>query len=456
MYCLKCGHEINENEKFCSFCGTPVGDKDNSTNIVAMPKNKTKHIIKIDKRFLYIAPVILVLIVTYFIAKSFYGPYTPEKLQEKFLKALETRNTAAILSLIDNNELSNKNSVEAFVNNMDDNTISQYVNAINNNVQEIKYNKNTSYANESNNFLYLVKKNTFFGDVWKVHIVPVTIKTQSIPMDNISFNIGKFKSNNGVITNLFPSSYNVNLVISNDFTKVNIKTNVKIENILYNSQKAYSYIYNINLENLYNGKKLVLENPDNVSDLSIKINGKQVKLDKNTNTEIYPVPNSLDLEVNATVLGVHITEKGKIDTSTNNDWVSDFIKQGVAKHALNILYNAAFSWTKANNDGNPSEMTDADPNGQYYTDAASRIKGTPTNKTQFIKVIVDPESVDIGNDSLYIDDSEYYNTSNGQNIANWTYKLQQIPNKQEWWILDNSFRFGELNDNTGEFTKVAQ
>ncbi|QSZ26709.1 zinc-ribbon domain-containing protein [Aceticella autotrophica] len=452
MYCLKCGHEINEDEKFCSFCGTPVDG--NSSNLKAVPKVKTNYVIKIDKKFLYIIPVVLVLIVAYFITKSFYGPYTPEILQEKFSKALATHDVATILSLIDNNELSNKNSVEAFVNNMDDNTISQYVSAINSNVQELKYNNNTSYTNASNNFLYLIKKRTFFGDVWKVHINPVTIKTQPIPMDNISFNIGKLKSNNGAITNLFPSSYKVDLAISNDFTKADIKTDIEIEDILYNSQKAYTYIYSIDLKNLYNGKKLVLENPDNVSDLSIKLNGKQVGLNRNANTEIYPVPESLDLEVNATVLGVHISEKGKIDTSMDNNWVSEFIKRGVAKHALNILYNASVSWTKANNDGNPSELTDANPNGQYYTDAASHIESAPV-KTQFIKVIVDPKSVRIDSDALYINDTEYYNDKNGQNIANWTYKLQQIPNKQEWWILEDSSSFEKLNDNTGEFTKSA-
>lgn len=32
MYCNKCGNEINENERFCKYCGAPVEKLDEQVN----------------------------------------------------------------------------------------------------------------------------------------------------------------------------------------------------------------------------------------------------------------------------------------------------------------------------------------------------------------------------------------------------------------------------------------
>ncbi len=42
MYCIKCGKEINENDKFCNSCGQKIGEETNTTKEIVKPKEMSE------------------------------------------------------------------------------------------------------------------------------------------------------------------------------------------------------------------------------------------------------------------------------------------------------------------------------------------------------------------------------------------------------------------------------
>jgi len=98
-------------------------------------------------------------------------------------------------------------------------------------------------------------------------------------------------------------------------------------------------------------------------------------------------------------------------------------------------------------------MASADPNGEYYKQASKQITKAREIKEVFQKVIVDPTRVEINENYIKVDASEYYLHNDKPSIGNWTYQLQQIPEKSEWWIESSDSSYRQLNDSTGKFTK---
>jgi hypothetical protein len=460
LFCEGCGNKVNPDDAFCGSCGAkinpienPVQVESSATSPSITEKAPRKPMDPKTKKGLIIGGVVIgILLAVYIIARSLHGPATPIALQQKFETALEAHDTTTLASLLDStsNELKNSNSLSAFKESLSNEVIGTYIQQLESQVSLAQTNNGAYLDNHS--WLTIKHTSSWLGSSWSVHVVPVEIKATAMANDTVkNFTIDDLKNSQEPLA-LWPSSYKFKANVANNFANENVSGDINFLDQLNYIQDFGKYTYNLNLADFIKSSLQLDSSPD-ISNPQILLNGKPIILTGNS-TVISPAPTNPSLEIKGTVLGVAIDEKGTINPNDPNP-IETLVKQGVAKHALNILYDAALTWTKAYNDSTPSEMGDCDHNGSYYQSAAHDIT-SPHNDKEFLqKVSVDPTSVEIYHGSIAISDTEYYHLSDRPPIADWRYLLQQQPGKSEWWIESSIQIYWPVKDPTGKFTKVA-
>lgn len=467
MFCGSCGQQLTAQDKFCPVCGDAntaaasgtaaeeiavAGSAPLQKEFVPRPRMKSK-----TKRWLiFSSTLVVVIFAAYLIARSLHGIATPEALQQKFSTALKAHDTATLSSLLDadSKDLIAASSLGAFKTSLSDEVLTGYLQQLQREVdlanQAKEANKVSSSSSTSHGWLTLKHTSSWLGDDWKVHVASVGIKAEPIAQDSVQFSIGDLKSTDGELNHLWPSLYSYTATVSNPYASENLGGQVNFLDQV--GSIPASGVYNYSLD-LGNSVKSVLQITamESVPDLQVFINDKPVTMNGDS-VVISPAPIKPTLEVKGTVLGVKIDQKGTVNDQDQNP-VENLLKQGVAQHAMDILYDAALSWTKAYNEGNPSDMLNADPNGDYYKMASAQMTSVPTTKTILTKVMVDPNSVQINKDSILIQDSEYYTVDNVPNTNNGSFSLQQVAGKTEWWIESQSSSYWSVSDPSGKFTK---
>ena len=404
---------------------------------------KTKKYLKIG------AIAVLILLIAFYIARLTNGPTTPEELRTKFADALTKKDTSVLVKLLENDkELSDSKSLAIFKNSINNDVIKAYIQALD---YEIDNSDNRGFGVTSHRWLTVKQTTSWRGDSWRIHIVPVDLVSKNAGQGSIEFSIGDLKSDKGKIERLWPSAYEVKGKVSNAFASEDVISKVNVLGRLNSIEDFGIYEYELNLLSLVKSK-LTLNFPRYVTNLQVLLNDKLVTVNSGSIT-ISPAPSTGNVEIKATVLGVDIDEKGTIDPNLN---IGDLLNAGIAKHALTIVYEAASSWTKAHNEGNPTLLKAVDPNGASFKEWSSGIKEIPIVKNSLQKVSIDPRAVNISEKALEVNVSEYYIRSDGSiSTANWSYSLQQIPSKSEWWIEANYRNYSVVKDPTGTFTKSS-
>ncbi|KLU64171.1 hypothetical protein DEAC_c39860 [Desulfosporosinus acididurans] len=487
MFCGSCGQEVTNQDKFCGSCGAAVPQDILEGGILEgqntpgkrefIPESVTQVIETVNqisetaqvpiqrevtvktsmskKSKVVIGVVVVIALMLYGgyqFARSKFIIVSPFLLQQKFTMAIKSRDMTTLSSLLDSesSDLKNSNSLAAFKTSLTDDVMASYLQKLQQEVDQVQ--SRNAYASTSDHgWLTIKQKSTWLGKSWVLHIASVGVKAKPIAQDTVAFSIGNLKSADGEIAHLWPSSYAFKGTVSNDYAKQDVSGNVSFLDQLGNIQAYGAYDDSLDMSG-YITSNLTLNVPDSISNPQVLINSKAISI-PNNGINISPAPSTGTLELKGTVLGVSIDEKEPFDTP--NIDLSNLMNKGIAKHALAVIYNAQSSEYKAYNDGNASELTNADPNGSYYTQNASYINGftAPPSKQVLQKVIVDPQSVQISNNTISIQDSEYSN--NSSDAVNMTYSLQQGPSKKEWWVTQAFSSYQTVNDPTGNFTKSS-
>ncbi|RAU91705.1 hypothetical protein [Paenibacillus sp. YN15] len=127
--------------------------------------------------------------------------------------------------------------------------------------------------------------------------------------------------------------------------------------------------------------------------------------------------------------------------------------KGIGTIAINVIYEAALSWTQAGNAGDVSLLKGASPSGAYYKEVSADMTKPAENKTALVRVAIDPESIQIKNNQIIVDATEHYlnekSTSffstDKNSTASWSYTLEKMPDQDEWWIVSHGRNFWGRN-----------
>lgn len=447
MFCGSCGSSLSKEDLFCGTCGaqqqvasassvlrnSAVGKTGGvRTNVLSRMTNKQKIAV------LSSGGAVVLLVVAYFVARSVNGPSTPDALQTAFNKALESKSASGIERLLDSSETDqNADTLTAFVNSLNDQVIASYEQAMTSVVSEQNNQAdlalNQYFGGTDQSPFHLVKKSTWLGTRWYVHIPAAQVQLDSIPGDTIRASIGSLKLSSH--STLLPSVYTVTYTAKNSFGSETDTTAMDISNEIDSSSPTFELSPSQILK-----QTLSLAVP-NVPGATVSINGKPVDLPSQVDGPlvIAPAPTTGTLTVKATVLGVPVTGSLQLQPNQGTVDANQVLNMGVAQQAVKLLYNAASTWSQAFNDHKPSEVAEADPQGSYYRSTVQYIRqNKPTVKQKLEKVVVDPGSVQINTDGISISDSEFYLVGGQENQVNWTYTLAQEPGKNGWWLESNS------------------
>ncbi|MNC27258.1 hypothetical protein D3C75_754250 [compost metagenome] len=246
----------------------------------------------------------------------------------------------------------------------------------------------------------------------------------------------------GPIPQLWPSVYTYEADISNAYASETVSGDVDLT-----TNRSRTLELSKSLKS-----KMYLRFPD-VKGLTYQINGIPLEASQQE-VVISPAPKEAKLQVTGKVLGKSIEESMTVDTSQFYQIkLSDALNKGVGKIAADVVYEAALSWAQASNAGDPAQLKAANPNGAYYKDVAGKMTKPADNKTTLVKVAVDPESIRIKDNQITVDASEQYlnekSTSffstDRSSIASWSYTLEKMPDKDEWWVVSHANNFWGRN-----------
>jgi hypothetical protein len=435
LYCGQCGQQVQAIDKFCGNCGAPT-IKQQVTSIT-IPKIAMTKKTKITS--LIIIGILGFCLITYSIAHYTNGPSSPKELEGHIISALAENDTEQLVKWLDPNqpELKQPDILNAFNKSMNDTIRKRYESAFRSASAAASAKANTDRTAsfmDNNSLVQFVNHSNWRGTRWSFHVTPAQLEYQKDSKLNISLNIGQLKDQDGKFPVLWPSIYKYEAEISNSYASETTSGSV---DLIATKSRTLTPANNLKT-------KMSIFMPQ-ANNLTYLLNGKPLEASQQ-NVMISPAPKEAKLQLTGKILGKTIEESITIDTAQSPQInLSDALNKGVSKIAVDVIYDAALSWTKADNAGDTSLLRAADPDGSYYLDAVSNITKPSDNKTTLIKVAVDPKSIRIKDNLITIDASEHYlkenNTywfSNDKNsIASWNYTLQKVPDKDEAWIVSH-------------------
>lgn len=453
MFCSACGNKITADDLFCGECGHKVEKE--MPFMVVQPKRsitlpKLNRMTKIISGV--VAGVIGIGLIGYLVARVTYGPATPEVLEKKFNEALQAGDMKRLTLLVDPNQpqMISSQYLEAFKATLDDNVKKQYQNNLADarkaaetaTSSKDSKSKQVNSIGSSKTFLQFVNDPSWRGNKWSVHIYPTEVAFQNDGKNSVKANIGAIADTTGVILSLWPSVYKYEGTISNDFASQPFSGTA---NVLNASKFSYNPTSSIK-------SSLTVRFPE-LKDVTVTLNDKPLVVPSGKqDVTISPAPATAKLVVTSKLMGSPIQGTLSVDTSKNVQVIlQDALKEDISKKALDVITLASETWVKAYNSGDPAQMKSVNPDSSYYKDIAGRMTKPADVKVKLLKAAVNPESLNIRGDSITLNASEMYQydstpgTQSPQpSTANWTYTLQQIPSKEEWWITNHSSSwFGE-------------
>ncbi len=96
-YCKNCGNKLTNNQTFCTQCGTDH-QKDSDEKVRKFNSQKRPFFSK--KSWLYIIPILIILVSVFGTHLYFSQQYKPEKVVDSFEKAVNNKNEKAIIDIM--------------------------------------------------------------------------------------------------------------------------------------------------------------------------------------------------------------------------------------------------------------------------------------------------------------------------------------------------------------------
>lgn len=449
MFCSQCGKPLHNKDRFCGNCGAPTGKSMARTmTIPNIPVRLSK--VPVSRRTKIISLIIggsLALALTgYGIARSTYGPSTPAELEKKIAEALAQGNATQLVQWLEpgQTELKQPEILEVFQKSLDETVRKRYETAVRNasaSAGRLQKGKDTkTLFTDSSSMIQFVSHSNWRGTRWSFHVTPAQLQLQD-PKDaklKTRLSIGNLTVKEGELPPLWPSVYTYDGEVSNPYAEESVSGTI---DLISNTSKTIELAKNVKT-------KMILRLPE-LTGFTYQLNGIPFETTQKQ-IVISPAPKEAKLQATGKVLGKMIDETMIVDLSQGNQInLSDAINKGMGKVAADVIYEAAFTWTQASNAGDLSLIKAVKPDGTYYKSVAGDLSKPSDNKTTLIKVAVDPETIRIKGNQIIVDASEQYQnekatsffSTDKNSTASWTYTLEKMPDKDEWWIISHSSNY---------------
>lgn len=463
MFYHECGSKVLERDRFCVGCGASI-----NLHRAELPGGQTipfslpsLHLERKGKiRLASAVGVVGILAIGYAIAHYTYGPSSPVKLEKKALAAISKKDVYELSKYLspESAEIKKKEVLDTFQNAFDEKTASTYERYFKNAAKAVDSSKGKKGKKEDNisdilnNLLnsgsssgspvQFTSQKSWRGTKWSYVIQPAAVSFTKDDTWTVSTTLGALKETEGSFSNLWPANYAYEAEVSNSFGgSETVKGNVD----LLNMRKS-----TVDLNNQVK-TKLSLTIP-NIKDFTFTLNGVPIALKNNNSYDrsltIRPAPKEAKVQAKGSVLGKPVDETMTVTPNTIAADVGGMVNQAVAKMALDVIYNGVVSWADAYNSNDASKMKLADPKGTYYQNASRNLNASKAqdNKITFEKLAVSPENITISDKEIRIKATEQYvyekevglfNPSR-VSVANNEYRIQKMPDKEEWWITSSS------------------
>lgn len=449
LFCSQCGKPLHNKDRFCGNCGAPTGKSlANPITIPKIPMSISK--IPVSRRTkitsLVIGGITAIVLIVYGIAHATYGPSTPAELEGKIIEALSQGNTNQLAQWLDpgQSELKQQEVLEAFQKSLDETVRKRYETAVRNASASAGRTQKGKDAmtlfSDNSSMIQFVSHSNWRGTRWSFHVTPAQLQLQD-PKDaklNTRLTIGSLAVSEGQFPPLWPSVYTYDGEVSNPYAAENVSGTI---DLITNKSRTMELAKSVKT-------KMVLRLPD-LKGFTYQMNGIPVEASQ-PEIVISPAPKEAKLQAAGNVLGKMIDETMTVNSPQGNPiHLSDAINKGIGKIAVEVIYEAALSWAQASNAGDPSLLKAAKPDGAYYKDVAGDMRKPSDNKTTLIKVAVDPEAIRMKGNQITVDASEQYQnekatsffSTDKNSTASWTYTLEKMPDKDEWWVVSHSTNF---------------
>ncbi|WCN37961.1 TcaA NTF2-like domain-containing protein [Aneurinibacillus uraniidurans] len=320
MNCEQCGQPLQSSDAFCRNCGHSLPQQvEPALQEIATAQAEVEPIPapvsseqKTRKIILLITGIIALLCIAYFSARAFLlGPTTPEAAQEQFVEALHTRNMDKLAALIDPNEkqLTDPKTLAAFKASLTPEILNKYQKTLQESTLKAseKGGRQSDFAAYGDSWLSLLKKKSFLGTSWSVHINPVAVKVKKVTDTNLKVKVGDISADGESLGLFWPSIYTYEAEASNPYATT--KTKDKIDLLTLLEQKADTDTYEVDPTPLF--KQMRITFPDTgseITDLSVTINGKALN-QKSGQLLLLPAPDKADFDVKMKVAGQNVERK---------------------------------------------------------------------------------------------------------------------------------------------------
>ncbi|MFB9753916.1 hypothetical protein ACFFNY_20290 [Paenibacillus hodogayensis] len=384
----------------------------------------------------------LVLVVgSYGTARLTNGPSTPAELENKALQALSQNDVDKFAAWLDPSqpELKQPAVLEAFRESLNDSVKRRYELAIKS-ASQIAEKDRKSSGLTSGGIVQFTKKSGWRGPKWSLKVTPAQLEIGKKSDLAIVTSIGSLKDTDGRFSMLWPSTYNYESQITNAYAAETVKGSVDLTS---------GRERNVDVVGMMKSR-LTVRTPQ-PKDAAVTLNGKP--FDASKETTISPAPEEAQFQVKGTVLGLPL--EGSMTLNVKQSSVADLsgvLSAGIAKVAADLVYDANLAWSKAFNEGDPNQLKGIKPDSPYFKAVAGSMTKPADNKYTLLKIGVDPKSAKIKGNEFTIQATTLFATEKSLSFfsselttkSSWTYTIQKVPDKNEWWIAsrENAYYFG--------------
>ncbi|WP_246369779.1 TcaA NTF2-like domain-containing protein [Saccharibacillus deserti] len=405
--------------------------------------------------------VVLLLAAAYLILRMTYGPSTPDELAKKLNVALDAKDTAAFSAYLDdpNSPLLAADRLQTFKTSLEDEDVRRnYKEGILNAIQlaetakksgdddsfssRLKQELETSDAELSPYWITFAEERSWRGSRWSAHVVPVSIaarSSDSAEEAKSSIKIGELKAEDGMLKNLWPSSYTYSGALTGLYGSQEYDGRVEA----YQYPQPVDVVFDVSKTNA-----LTLRFPS--VNTKVTLNGKEVTGTPGEYTTFRPVPQKIELTASTDAYGVALSGKATVDAAQDTDYeVGTMLQQAASEQAADLFFKTMTSWVKATNAGSPALLTGYDPQGRFGEYLTWEMENDPDSRYALGRVFVNPANIRFEQDYLTVDagyvyaDSDYLDEERSDAI-----RLEIAPQsgKKSWWITGYSSAYVEETD----------
>ena len=476
MYCQKCGTQANPGWKFCEKCGAPLEASSaqaapagpapfisaSDESMQAVPAKPKRPLSKKNKIWAgSIGGALLLLAAAFLILRMTYGPSTPDELAKKLNAAVDAQDPAALASYLDDSDspLLDEERLQAFKTSLEDEDVRRtYKEGILNAIQlaettetsgddgsfgsRLRQELEKSDAALAPYWITFAEERSWRGSRWSAHVIPVGLSARSSDSAEgvtSSIQIGNLKSDNGLLENLWPSSYAYTGALTGAYGSRAYDGWVEA----YQYPQPADVVFDVSKTNA-----LTLRFPS--VETKVTLNGKEVTGTPGEYSTFRPVPQKVELTASTDAYGASLSGKTTVDTAQDTDYeIAGLLQQTASEKVADLAYKTLESWAKATNAGRANLLTGYDPQGTFAEYLTWAIENSPDSRFALNKVVVNPSTIRFEKDYLTADISYTYVDANySEEEQDMALRLEIAPQsgKETWWITGYDSAYVEQSD----------